>query len=179
MPRYAAFLRGINVGGHRVKSAELRSIFEAMGLRDVDTFRASGNLVFAADDEPTRELTTRIEHGLAQALGYEAATFLRSDRELLAIAALAPFQASYLEASTGKIQVAILSERPTASARRQVLALGSDRDRLAFGERELHWLPSAGTMDSALDLKLVERLLGRMTLRTSNTIARIAARAFA
>ena len=43
MPRYAAFLRGINVGGHRVKNTELRALFEAMGFADVHTFRASGN----------------------------------------------------------------------------------------------------------------------------------------
>jgi uncharacterized protein (DUF1697 family) len=179
MSRYAAFLRGINVGGHRVKSAELRAIFEAMGLRDVDSFRASGNLVFAADDEPTRELTARIERGLALALGYDAATFLRSAGEVLAIAASEPFAAARLGASTGKLQVAMLSDRPTASVRKQVLALASHQDRLAFGERELYWLPSGGTMDSALDLKLIERLLGRLTLRTSNTIAQIAARHFA
>lgn len=73
----------------------------------------------------------------------------------------------------------MLSDRPTAGVRKQVLALASQQDRLAFGESELYWLPSGGTMDSALDLKLVERLLGRLTLRTSNTIAQIAARHFA
>jgi uncharacterized protein (DUF1697 family) len=179
MSRYAAFLRGINVGGHRVKSAELRSIFEAIGLREVDSFRASGNLVFAADDEPMHELTARIEAGLALALGYDAATFLRSAGEVLAIAAIEPFPAARPGASTGKLQVAMLSGRPAASVSKQVLALASDQDQLAFGERELYWLPSGGTMDSALDLKLIERLLGRITLRTSNTIAQIAERYFA
>jgi uncharacterized protein (DUF1697 family) len=111
MARYAAFLRDINVGGHRVKSPELRAIFEGMGFRDGDTFRASGNLVFAADSESPRELIERIEAGLVEALGYEAPTFLRPADELRATASLRAFAQADVEASTGKLQVALLSER--------------------------------------------------------------------
>ena len=49
---YAAFLRGMNVGGHRVTNEELRARFAAMGFSGVATFRASGNVVFAGGAEP-------------------------------------------------------------------------------------------------------------------------------
>jgi uncharacterized protein (DUF1697 family) len=179
MSKYAAFLRGINVGGHRTTNAELRSLFEAMGFSDVHSFRASGNVIFTADADPPPKLTAHIEAGLAASLGYQVTTFLRVTDELRSIADAHPFAPEQLQASTGKLQVAMLSERPRASIQKAVLALGSDRDRLAVGTRELFWLPSGGMMESALDLKEIERLLGSVTLRTKNTVEQIADRHFA
>ena len=178
MVRYAAFLRGINVGGHRVKSAELCAAFEAMGLGDVRTHRASGNVIFVEPGEPPEALSERIEEGLERSLGYEVETFLRTAEELRGIAQMQPFTPAWVEASAGKLQVGMLSERPASRARRDVLALASDHDRLAFGERELYWLPSGGMSDSALDLKLIAKLIGSMTLRTRNTVEQIAERHF-
>ena len=55
MPRYAAFLRGINVVGSRISNKELAAPFEAIGFEDVATFRASGNVIFsAAESRPQR-----------------------------------------------------------------------------------------------------------------------------
>jgi len=178
MSRYAAFLRGINVGGHRVKNTELQALFEAMGVADVRTFRASGNVIFSADGELPSELSERIEAGLERSLGYEVATFLRSAAEFHEIAGAEPFAAEHVEASAGRLQVAMLDAPPATSVRTQVLTLASDDDRLAFGERELYWLPSGGMMESALELKVIEQLLGPMTLRTKGTIEQIAARHF-
>jgi uncharacterized protein (DUF1697 family) len=45
MDRYVAFLRGINLGGRRIKNEELRRHFEEIGLEEVATFRASGNVI--------------------------------------------------------------------------------------------------------------------------------------
>lgn len=46
MDRYVAFLRGMNLGGRRITNEELRGHFERMGMAEVATFRASGNVVF-------------------------------------------------------------------------------------------------------------------------------------
>jgi uncharacterized protein (DUF1697 family) len=179
MPLFAAFLRGMNVGGHRLTNEELRSHFEAIGFEQVRTFRASGNVVFsfgtAADDVVAR----RIEVGLERALGYAVPTYIRSATEMLELAASRPFAEERVRASSGKLQVALLTGRPSASARRRVQALSGDEDLLAFGARELFWLPSGGLLDSPLDMKTVERLLGPMTMRTKNTIEQIAERHFA
>jgi uncharacterized protein (DUF1697 family) len=175
--RFAAFLGGINVGGHRVKNDELRLRFEEMGFHEVATFRASGNVVFAVHDEPPgEELTDRIERELAASLGYRVPTFLRTAEELSTVAAAEPFDAARLQASKGKLQVGLLAARPTPRARKDVLKLASDEDLLAFGERELYWLPSGGILDSALDFKAIGVLLGPMTLRTKNTVTQIAAK---
>jgi len=179
MSEYAAFLRGMNVGGHRISNGELGECFEELGFRDVGTFRASGNVIFAAGAELVQELTAQIEAGLAASLGYEVPVFLRTASEVRAIAAHRPFAESLLAASRGKLQVVMLSAKPAAKARKEVLALASDEDRLAFGEHELHWLPSGGILDSALDFKLIGQLLGPMTTRTKGTIEQVAAKYFA
>src|ERR1700691_22980 len=68
MSSYAAFLRGMNVGGHRIGNEELRARFTAMGFADVATFRASGNVVFAGVAQPLEQVQAHIEEGLADAL---------------------------------------------------------------------------------------------------------------
>jgi uncharacterized protein (DUF1697 family) len=179
MSGYAAFLRGMNVGGHRISNIELGARFQELRFSEVSTFRASGNVIFAATDEPPSEIAARIETGLEAALGYAVPVFLRSAKEVLEIAAEQPFAESLIEASKGKLQVMMLSCTPSASARKKVLALASDEDRLTFGERELYWLPSGGMLDSELDLKLIGKLLGSTTTRTKNTVEQLASKYFA
>jgi uncharacterized protein (DUF1697 family) len=180
MSHYAAFLRAVNLGrNRRVTGAELRSHFEALGFGDVATFRTSGNVVFAAGSEPVAELTSRIEAGLTKALGHEAVVFLRCADELRALAGHEPFDPALVEASDGKLQVSLLAVSPSPDARERILAPATDEDRLAFGDRELFWLPSGGTLDSTLDAKAFGALLGASTMRTKGTIDQLAAKYFA
>ena len=150
-----------------------------MGFRDVDTFRTSGNVIFDAGSEPPTRMVDRIEQGLAESLGWEVTVFLRTATEIRAIADRRPFADKLVESSGGKLQVALLSGKPSARTRRDVLALATDDDRLAFGDRELYWLPSGGIRDSVLDLKAVEKLLGSTTIRTKGTVDQLAAKYFA
>jgi uncharacterized protein (DUF1697 family) len=177
MPSHVAFLRGMNLGGRRIKNEELRAEFEALGFADVACFRASGNVVFSAQGSEAK-LTSEIESGLGEALGYEVPVFLRSAKELRALAAHEPFEAAVVKASKGKLQVALLPRKPTAKARKQVLAEASDEDRLTLEDRELYWLPSGGISDSDLDLKAIETALGPWTMRTMGTIEQIVAKYF-
>lgn len=176
MAEHAAFLRGMNVGGHRITNDELRTHLTEMGLREVATFRASGNVVFDGGSGSHLKMQQQIEKGLQAALGYAVPTFVRDSDEVLEIAAAAPIEQG---SSTGKLQVGLLAEAPSAKARNGVLALESEQDRLAFGKRELYWLPQGPMNDSELDFKAIGALLGVMTARTKNTIEQIAARYFA
>ena len=179
MPQFAAFLRAVNLGPTRkISSAHLRSMFEELGFDDVATFRTSGNVVFEAGRESPARLTARIEEALAAALGGDAQVFLRADKELRAIAAHEPFPRKALDASEGKLQVILLSTRPAAKGRKEVLALATDEDRLAFGERELYWLPRGGTQGSALNFRVLNKALGSTTTRTKGTIELLAEKYF-
>ena len=173
--RYAAFLRAVNLGrNRRVSGGELCAIFEELGLEDVASFRTSGNLVF----EARRDMTAQIEKALESALGYDVGVFLRTAEELREIASHQPFKPAQVKASNGKLQVLMLSEKPTAATRKNVLAVATDEDLLDFGKRELYWLPSGGTMESALDRKAIDGLLGPTTMRTKGTVEQMAAKFF-
>ena len=80
--------------------------------------------------------------------------------------------------SKGKLQISILPKKPSAAARKEVLALATDEDPLVFGERELYWLPSGGLLESDLDLSMIEKLIGPSTRRTMGTMEQLAAKFF-
>ena len=177
MERYVAFLRGMNLGNRRIKNDELRAEFEALGFAEVASFRASGNVIFGSDKGLSEStLTEETETGLRERLGYAVPVFLRSCAEVTAIAAQRPFATKLVKASKGKLQVLLLAKKPSAAPRKKVLALASAEDRLAIEGRELFWLPSGGTIDSALDLKAIDAALGKGTMRTMGTIEQIAAK---
>jgi uncharacterized protein (DUF1697 family) len=80
MPRFVAFLRGMNLGGRRISNDDLRAAFEGLELTEVATFRASGNVIFdGPDGVGGTDLSAKIEAGLADALG------MATDEDLLAI----------------------------------------------------------------------------------------------
>ncbi|HMB52276.1 MAG TPA: DUF1697 domain-containing protein [Thermoanaerobaculia bacterium] len=179
MPTHAAFLRGMNLGNRRITNDELCACFEAMGFTDVAAFLASGNVVFSTDEGDAEALAEKIEKGLEEALGYAVPTYLRSADEVREIAGREPFGDDELAASDGKPQVALLAAAPGDAARDAALAHASDADRLAIHGRELHWLPAGRLTDSELDLKAVEKAVGGWTMRTVNTLRRLAKKFFA
>ncbi len=166
----------MNLGGRRITNDELRLHFEGLGCEDVATFRASGNVIFASADGSPAKLSSRLESGLAEALGYEVPVFLRSAEELLAIAAHEAFEAKLVDGSKGKLQIALLVKKPSAAAAKRALALSTNADRLAILGRELYWLPDGGLSESDLDLKALAAILGPTTIRTKGTIDLIAAK---
>jgi uncharacterized protein (DUF1697 family) len=177
--RYAAFLRAVNLGSTRkAPSEKLCAAFEAAGFEDVATFQTSGNVVFSAPAGGDAELIETIEAGLLETLGFEVPVFLRGEAEVRAIAAKRPFPARAIEGSKGKLQVALLGAAPPAGAKKRVMSLASERDRLTIDGSELYWLPSGGTQESGLDLSAVSLALGPSTLRTQGTIERLAAKFF-
>src|ERR1035438_3834018 len=99
MPRYFAFLRAINVGGHVVRMEALRDLFTGLNLSSVETFIASGNVIFQCKSTKAADLEQRIAKHLESSLGYPVATFLRTGPELAAIAAYRPFEESAVQTS--------------------------------------------------------------------------------
>ena len=70
---YVAFLRGMNLGGRRIKNEELRAEFEALGFEEVATFRASGNVIFGASGGESEEMRTAWRSPVASSTGCPAA----------------------------------------------------------------------------------------------------------
>ncbi|WP_137992615.1 DUF1697 domain-containing protein [Streptomyces vilmorinianum] len=109
---YAALLRGINVGGHRrVPMAELRSLLEELGHRNVRTYLQSGNVVFTTDaDEPAdEELAAALEDAVEKHFGFRVDCLVRGAEYLAAVADACPFPAAELEAK--QVHVTYFSEQ--------------------------------------------------------------------
>jgi uncharacterized protein (DUF1697 family) len=92
MTQYVAFLRGINVGGHKpVKMEALRSEFERLKLRQVATFKASGNVLFETEATDPERIRSALAGALEKRLGGPVGVFLRSRAEIIRIREADPF----------------------------------------------------------------------------------------
>ena len=173
MTRYIALLRGINVGGHRVKMDELRRLFEELGLSRVETVIASGNVVFETAETDARRLEHDIERHLARALGYEAPTFLRTVPELAGVAAQKHFDLSR-EPEGSVVYVLFLRDRPGAGVVKALRELDTANDEARAGKREVYWLRRGRVKDSDVFGAKLGALLGtEVTSRNLNTVQRI------
>lgn len=174
--RYVAFLRAINVGSHSVKMDQLRALFEAIGLANVETFIASGNVIFESSLD-VAELEQQISDHLHASLGYQAEAFIRSTSELATIATYQPFPESEYTENGATLHIAFLPAPANAAAKRAVIALRSEKDDFQVDGRELYWLIRGKMSDSTLKGPELGRALGvPTTVRNSNTIRRLAAK---
>lgn len=176
MTQQIAFLRAINVGGHNVSMEALRAYFEALGLANVETFLASGNVIFTAPAKKLPTLAPAIEKHLHSVLGYEVRTFIRSVPEVAAIAGYQPFPAAQLEAA-GALNVAFLAEPLGAEAQKTLMSLKTDIDDFHVQGREVYWLCRKKQSESKFSNALFERKLKvQTTFRGINTVRKLAAK---
>jgi uncharacterized protein (DUF1697 family) len=176
MSKFIAFLRAINVGGHNVTMVELRGLFESLALKDVETFIASGNVIFTSRSKDIRTLEQKIENQLLRSLGYEVKVFLRTVPEVAAIAGYKPFNKSQLS-SAAALNVAFLADPISAEATKSVLALKTAIDDFHVKGREVYWLCQSKQSDSKFSNMRFEKMLRtRATWRNINTVVRLAAK---
>ena len=135
MNKFAAFLRGINVGGnHIVKMEDLRRMFASMGFENVKTYIQSGNVIFETAEKNVALLTEKIERKLFDSVGFEVKTMLRTIPELEEAAAHNPFS----ESENVKVYITFLSAEPDKELARAAEALGNDLESFRVKNRELY-----------------------------------------
>lgn len=174
--RYIALLRGINVGGHNVKMDRLRALFEELGLRDVATFIASGNVIFTAPDTDERALRARIEEHLEGALGYATPALIRTVDEIAAVAKYQPFPDEDPDAEGNSLYIAFFNEAPPEDVQSRVLALQTPTNRFHFHGRELYWFLRSKLSESVYfsNATLEKTLAAPMTMRNITTVRKLA-----
>ena len=174
MQKHIAFLRAINVGGRTVKMDHLREIFESMGFSNVETFIASGNVIFEPKSKDANALVKLIEGTLEDLLGFEVSTFIRSDSELAEIAGYKPFSKPQMDSATA-LNVAFLSEPLDDKSKELLMALKSDIDDFHVHGREVYWLCLKKQSESKFSNNLLEKTLGmKSTIRGIKTIKKMA-----
>jgi len=173
MPKYVAFLRAVNVGGHIVKMSHLRELFERLRFSNVETFIASGNVIFDSGSKNPRALEKQIETLLQQTFGYAVVTFVRSVSEIAAINQLIP---SKLDGGN-TLYIAFTKAEPGAEAKRKLLPFKSDVEDFQITGREVYWFSRTTFRESKFSGAQLERILGMpATIRNANTVKRLAAK---
>jgi uncharacterized protein (DUF1697 family) len=175
LAQYVAFLRAINVGGRTVKMTKLREIFESLGFIDVETFIASGNVIFRSRSANTAALEKKVEQALEESLGFDVSTLIRSTTELASIAGFDAFPGSASPRST--MYVGLLKSAPDAAIREKVRALSAANDEFRVEGRELYWLCHTKMMQSVASGALLEKTVGtRATFRNVTTLRKLSAK---
>jgi uncharacterized protein (DUF1697 family) len=175
MADYAAFLRGINVGGHRpVPMDRLKRAFEALPLTNVRTLLASGNVLFGAPRGRTETIGRKIEAQLKKTFGSDIGVHVRTMEELRQMCGSGPFKGAapgpdvrlYVTFLSGKRKggVTIPYESPGGSVR-----ILRATPRAAFSVLTVS--PDHRTVDL---MKLLEQEFGKdITTRSYTTILRL------
>ena len=155
----------------------LRKLFESLGYSNVESFIASGNVIFDSPAEDTRKLEQRIEDHLRESLGYEVATFVRSGSELVDVAGYESFVPSDLNVEGNSLYIAFLQASPTFEAEQKLMAFQSEVDDFRVNGREVYWLCRKKLSESSFSGALLEKTLGMpTTFRNATTVKRLAAK---
>ena len=173
MRRYAAFLRGINVGGQRIKMGELREMLRPLELTSVETFIASGNVIFDCETDDATSLEGRIGAHLHDRLGYQVDTFIRPVGELGEVIAFG--RAQVAGDPELRVHVMFVKTEPVEDSRGRFRELESSDDLFRFRGREIYWLRRGGLSETSITMADLKRALGgaSYTSRTIRTIERI------
>lgn len=174
MAGYLAFLKAINVGGHTIKMEYLKKLFEKMGFQNVETFIASGNVVFEARSKTVDAIKKKIETELEKSLGYKVATFIRTTKELKEISEYKPFCEIDLDNKQNYLYIGFLDNQPNKDSKKKVLVLSDRANEFYFNGKELYWLCRKNFSDSGISGKILEKALGmETTIRNSTTVRKI------
>ena len=176
MTRYVAFLRAINVGGHNVKMERLRALFEALRFGNVETFIASGNVLFDSSSTATSAMETRIERHLEKHLGYAVATFIRPLATLASVVGGHPFDT--FEQAGHALSIGFLKHPVATADISRLTALETGYDEFHLRACEVYWLCHGKMSDSkAWGTALDKALGGPATFRNITTVRKLAAKA--
>ncbi len=138
MTKYIAFLRGINVGGHKpVKMDVLAGIFTSLKFKNVKTLIVSGNVLFETAEKDGAALAKKIEAQLQKDLGYEIPVMLRTAGEIEKIVKANPFR-KIKPSPDVKNYVAFLSGPPKVKAAIPKAPKGESWEILGVKGREVY-----------------------------------------
>lgn len=164
MTRYVALLRGVNVGKIKVRSADLADMARGLGLDDVRTVLASGNLTFSSPDKASA-LKALVESGLRDWFGYDAWIVLTTADHLRDVIDAYPYpeRDAYQPYVVFGSDTKVLDEIVAAT-----VELPDTDERVQRGDRVLYWECPKGSSTDTPFAKLVAKPKYKATTTTRN-----------
>ncbi|MBF4608095.1 DUF1697 domain-containing protein [Curtobacterium sp. VKM Ac-1393] len=170
MSKWIALLRGVNVNGITIKSADLAELFRGRGFDDVRTVLASGNVVFATDADAA-DLKTSIEQALRDRFGYDAWIVLVRHEDLTAVIEGFPFERS----DDRHDYVVFGSDDHALDALLDGPALDDAVERVSRGHGVVYWsCPKGSSTDTVFAKRAgAARFKRTTTTRNTNTLRKL------
>jgi uncharacterized protein (DUF1697 family) len=163
MTAYVALLRAVNVGGTgKLPMADLKAMCVAVGFTQVQTYIASGNVLFCSDANAAR-VKLALEEKLLIYAGKPVAVMVRTAQQMAAVLGDNPFK----DSAGNRVLVTFLDTAPSADA--LTTLKGQHTERLALGEREIYVHYGEGMAHSKLQIPAAKT----STARNMNTVAKL------
>jgi len=174
MEKQIALLRGVNVGGHRkMPMAVLREMATTLGLKNVQTYIQSGNMVF---DSPWNTIVTcnTLENAIAKTFGFQVPVLMLNALKIQNIVDAFPMQMDWKE----KSYYTLFYQTPTQEAATAMLAVDYPGEHIKLASNCLYFYSEHGYGKAKLNNTLIERKLEvQTTTRNYRTLMRLIAMA--
>jgi uncharacterized protein (DUF1697 family) len=177
MTTFIALLRGINVGGkNKIKMADLKSMFEAIGMSRVKTYIQSGNVLFESDQEE-EAIRQKLEKEIEVTFGFSIKVILRTSQELKKVAENCPFSQDEIAAAEAtaegeSLYVSFLLQEPSEEAIKRIEAYKSETEEYKIVDRDMYLLFPHSILKSKLANNL-QKLDVPVTVRNWKTVNKL------
>ncbi|MFI8594311.1 DUF1697 domain-containing protein [Microbacterium sp. NPDC078428] len=172
MTEWVVLLRGVNVGGVTVRSAELRDLLAGLGFAAARTYLASGNARVASDLDAAA-LRGLLEPALSERFGYDATVLVAPLAHVDRVVREFPFDETD---GTRQPWVLFCADEGTRDELTGAAAsLDPDVDPVRAGQGVVYWHPEKGRSTDTPFAKVVARATyrARTTNRNLRTLRRI------
>jgi uncharacterized protein (DUF1697 family) len=161
MTRYAAFLRGVNVGGVNLKMPEVAAALKDAGFDDVRTILATGNVLMSASSGAAT-VRKKAEASLRKAFGYDAWVLVYSLDDVRALSAGYPFER---EVPDQQSYVTFVSDDEVFDEFAELTKKPGPGEKISRGKGVVYWQVAKGkTLDSTMG-----KTMGKKRYKSSTT----------
>lgn len=168
MPTYISILRGINVSGQKkIKMADLKALYESIGLENVTTYIQSGNVIF--NTPQTAQLSTLIEKKIQSTYAFDVPVLIIESKQLKKIITKNPFLKDKT-LSTDKLHVTFLEYTPSNSQVKELEKYNNGEDQFFIIDNTVYLYCPSGYGNTKLNNTFFEKKLKtKATTRNWNT----------
>lgn len=161
MTRYAAFLRGVNVGGVNLKMADVAKAFDDAGFASVRTILASGNVVFESRSG-VHAVRRKAERALRDTFGYDAWVLAYPIDAVAAISRAYPFER---EVTGHHSYVTFVTDEQVLDELADLAGDARPEEKIQRGDGVVYWqVPRTATLDSTMG-----KTMGKKRYKSSTT----------
>lgn len=161
MTRYAAFLRGVNVGGVSLKMADVAAALEEAGFSSVRTVLASGNILLESRSG-VAEVRKKAEAALRAKFGYDAWVLAYDTDTVRTVADAYPFEP---EVDGHHSYVTFVTDEAVLNELAELAEQAGPDEKIARGDGVIYWqVPKTGTLDTTIG-----KTMGKKRFKSSTT----------